>query len=59
MDFFCDSADDSDRTRDPECVRTFLPELDDVDGSKFFELTTEGAVIEICGPSGTGKTLFW
>lgn len=42
-----------------EFIRTFLSDLDDVPGSKFFGLGEEGAIIEICGPPGSGKTLFW
>lgn len=42
-----------------EFIRTFVSDLDDVKGSKFFNLSDGGAIIEICGEPGTGKTLTW
>lgn len=38
-------------------IRTFLDQM--VEGGRFFELSDGGAIIEICGSSGSGKTLFW
>lgn len=40
-------------------IKTLLDEFDDVKGTKFFSLTHGGTVIEICGASGSGKTIMW
>lgn len=54
-ELFRDTSVDSDSD---EFIRTLVDDLDDVTGRKFFEVNG-GAAIEVCGPPGSGKTLFW
>lgn len=58
MEYFADLPKDTTKSKD-EYIRTFLDDLDDVKGIKFFGLNQGGAIIEITGASGSGKSLFW
>lgn len=59
MAYFSDISKDTTKNTNQEYIRTFLDDLDNAEGGKFFGINPGGAIIEICGASGSGKTLLW